>query len=115
MPIDRRIFRVISIAGLLVILLGAFYPSPLPHTENHLDKLYHVLAFVFLTVAFYLSLGSRWYLYIVLALFLALAIEAGQAWFVPQRTASFADVVADIIGIFLALPVCLYLKRKLSI
>jgi VanZ family protein len=115
MPIDRRIFRVITVVGLSIILMGAFYPSPLPHTENHLDKLYHVLAFLFLTVAFYLSFGRKWYFYIVFTAFLAVAIELGQAWFVTQRTASLGDIFADIVGIMLALPVCHFLKVRLQV
>lgn len=66
-----------------------------------MDKVYQAAAF--LTLAFRLSLGTRWFLYLWLSVLLAIGIEVGQGWLLPNRTASVGDLLADGVGIVLAL------------
>lgn len=115
MRIERRVINLIALLGISVFLLGAFRPEPFAYTGNHLDKLYHAMAFCALTLMFRICFGVKWLLYIYIPLLLALGVEAGQGWLLPQRTAETGDALANIVGIFIAWPLCYYLGPRIVV
>lgn len=98
----RAIGRVVTVLSFVVISYLALSPSNAPTIGTYNDKLDHICAF------FALSFGLTWcwqWLFRSTAgalLLYGISIELVQM-FVPGRTASIEDVVADIVGISLGL------------
>ena len=96
-----RTWRVILVLLIVCIAVLALMPSPPPDLDTGWDKLNHLLAFT--SLAFAASLSSpasrstRAWLLIALLGFGGL-IEVFQL-FVPGRSAEWADLLADAIGI----------------
>ncbi len=110
-PGARRAWRGLLAVLMLAVCGLAFDPTPGGPSVGHLDKWLHLLAFVPLSfvscwavAADARGAGARpavWSAGVAMLTF-GVFIEAGQA-FIPARSASAADVLADALGIGIGL------------
>ncbi len=70
--------------------------------ESWNDKLKHILAFTLLAFGLTHYWRIRWYFTLVILLMYGIGIEVVQ-YFIPNRTTSMWDILADILGIFLGI------------
>ncbi len=97
---SRHQYSAIFFASLAIITWLALTPdSPrIPGVEVN-DKLQHVAAFIWLTLLAHCSFPvSRLRYKAALLLGYGVLIEAAQ-YFIPMRSASLSDIVADLAGI----------------
>lgn len=80
----------------LVFSKPNYYPSGIPN----LDKIGHVGSFFMLSYLTYLAFKPKWYLLAIILAGYAIFIEIVQSQ-LSYRSASFADFIADMVGIFL--------------
>lgn len=107
----------------IVITVAILYLSlaKLPKTSiniKHIDKGYHSLAYFTLALAWLLSFYQKQekkYLIIVLCIILGIIIEVLQACLTIYRTGDYLDILANTIGVLIALFVFNLFFRKKSI
>lgn len=80
------------------------------------DKLYHILAYIVLTLVWYFAINykefNRKTLYLIFScIAFGIVIEALQGKLTTHRVGDILDVVANVIGVLLALTY-IFLKRK---
>lgn len=94
---------------------GVFRPEPPPQLFQDSDKLWHVLAFIGLSVSTRLAFVriSGWLLWPLL-FGLAPLVEGLQQWLQASRHFSLGDIQANLLGVFVALLLCgaLHLLRR---
>jgi VanZ family protein len=119
-PAARTFWRCSLLALMLAVCLLAFDSTPRGPAVGQWDKVQHLLAFVPLSFAACWALApvvradSACRLYTrggLAMLAFGVFIEIVQA-FIPARTASVADVMADVIGIALGLLLAWALQRS---
>jgi len=89
------------IAVLAIILFSGLKPEPVPQMFEQQDKLHHLLGFAALAFSLRLGFGRTHFGWLLAAsLLAALLIELGQI-FLPHRTASMGDMLANILGVLL--------------
>lgn len=88
-------YKFLLIAFLTIIFYLAFSHPPQFISENTNDKMDHILAFMVLTC---LSIQVFKKHPIRFVIFIGLFIEFIQ-YFIPFRTASFYDILADLVGL----------------
>ena len=97
---SRRHFSTLFFASLAIITWLALTPDGprIPGVEVN-DKLQHVAAFVWLTLLAHCSFpGTRLRYMAALLLGYGALIEVAQ-YFIPMRSASLSDIIADLAGI----------------
>ncbi|WP_367180781.1 VanZ family protein [uncultured Shewanella sp.] len=93
------IFKVAFIISLLLISYLVFSrQSYSPTWIPHFDKIAHAISFFILSLLTYFAFKPNNYLIITFLMGYASIIEIIQS-VLPYRTASFGDLIADIIGI----------------
>lgn len=114
-----------AIAG--AVTMGALFVfvwrSPQLHDlgANHLDKFSHLIIF-FVLGSCYINTASQGFKVLNLTRFLggsaaALAFAVGieiLQHFIPWRSAELSDLIADFIGVFLALLFCLHIEQRIE-
>ncbi|MGV8842922.1 MAG: VanZ family protein [Pseudomonas sp.] len=89
------------IAVLAIILFSGLKPEPVPQMFQQQDKLHHLLGFAALAFSLRLGFARTHFGWLLAAsLMAALLIELGQG-FLPQRTASLGDMLANTLGVLL--------------
>ena len=97
----QNIFKLALAVTLVVVSYLVFSkPSYNINTIPHFDKIGHIGSFFVLSYLTYFAFKPRWYILAVVLAFYAVFIEMVQSQ-LSYRSASFADVVADMIGILL--------------
>ncbi len=97
----RRPWQLLLITLLLVVSYLALVPTPSHVLDTGWDKLNHSLAFVALAGSAYLGYARAkrsWLLIPLAVLAFGGGIEVVQA-FIPSRSADWADLLADAIGV----------------
>ncbi|WP_255362812.1 VanZ family protein [Tenacibaculum sp. MAR_2009_124] len=96
------VFITMSIAILCLIKLD----TP-PVNVKHIDKLEHITAYFFLTLFWLLAFRKKSNAFIVLLLcfFYGIIIEVLQATLTTYRSGDYYDIIANVIGVFLAFTV----------
>jgi VanZ family protein len=107
-------FKIIWWVSLVIIYTLAILPQDMAPTVGSLsDKSHHILAFLVLAILLKLAyLIKYWHAFFLLAAF-GLLIEVSQL-FAINRSGEVADVVADIVGIFIGLKLYTYTKKVIS-
>ncbi|MFT5788411.1 MAG: VanZ family protein [Shewanella sp.] len=97
----QNIFKLaLAITLMLVSYLVFSKPSYNINAIAHFDKIGHIGSFFVLSYLTYFAFKPRWYLLALVLVFYAVFIEMVQSQ-LSYRSASFADIVADMIGILL--------------
>ncbi|MCE9686307.1 VanZ family protein [Shewanella sp. AS16] len=96
----RTLFKLALAIAVLVISYLVFSRPNYPQNIPNLDKLGHLGSFFALAYLSYLAFRPRWYLLSLALTGYAVLIELVQSR-LPYRSASAADVVADLVGITL--------------
>lgn len=98
----------------LIILYLTLMPSiQTGLTFSHIDKLFHFLAFAAFTSCFALAFPRLGTIFVIMGgATMGIAIEIAQS-FIPYRSFSYLDMLADFLGVIVGWVVVAYL-RKLS-
>nr|WP_283105634.1 VanZ family protein [Shewanella kaireitica] len=97
----QNIFKLALALTLVVVSYLVFSkPSYNINTIPHFDKIGHIGSFFVLSYLTYFAFKPRWYILAVVLAFYAVFIEMVQSQ-LSYRSASFADFVADMVGILL--------------
>ena len=108
---------VILGSWIISILLVSYYsltPSlEFPVDFWNADKVYHFLSYGWLAILpiFGYAKKQRALIASVSMIFLGIGLEIGQI-FVPGRTFSFLDILANSLGVFIGIGFGLYLKKR---
>lgn len=103
------LFGLLMVATVVYLTLEA--PSGRIGRIPNLDKAYHFVAFLSLTLWFAALVERRGYWAVSIALFLlGIAIEIGQHVMALGRSAEFLDVVADTAGILVGIVLSLAIR-----
>lgn len=82
---------------------------------NHIDKWYHSLAYFVLTLAWLLTYRKKpekKYTIVILCIILGIIIEVLQQTLTQYRTADYFDILANSVGVLLALATFTFVLRK---
>ena len=95
---ERVGWVVVVAAALGVVVASLVSPSVLSIPVTVSDKLYHAVAYFVLALVGFYATETEKYKIAVVVFALGACVELTQA-FVPYRTASFADVAANSVGV----------------
>ena len=93
-----RFFQFALLAAIILVSYLVFSRPSYPQGIPHLDKVGHLGSFLLLSWLTYEAFKPRWFILVPLMATYAFAIELVQAY-LPYRSASFADFVADMVGV----------------
>ncbi|WP_299569839.1 VanZ family protein [uncultured Shewanella sp.] len=96
----KLFFTAAFALAILVVSYLVFSKPNYPITFNNMDKVGHILSFFGLAFLAYFAFKPKWYWMCSVLTFYAILIEVIQSQ-IPYRSASLADVVADVFGIAL--------------
>ncbi len=116
---DKIIFIAISVAiGISVLSLIRVPESPIKISCQ--DKIYHAIAYFMLAITWLLSFpvsrekNSAKYAIALGCVIYGIIIEVLQTTLTTYRTASFFDVVANTVGVFMALLIFNSIYKKIN-
>lgn len=116
--------NIFTIFFFTLIVIGCFLPgSSLPKAgAENLDKVIHIILFLCFSFSAMIGFVKQYQFpklhfdavkYVVgFAVFLAISTEVIQHFFIPKRTFDVLDIVADIVGVGIALIGFLLLKGR---
>ncbi|MFT5761378.1 MAG: VanZ family protein [Polaribacter sp.] len=116
---DKIIFIAISVA-LVIGVLSLIKAPESPIKISYQDKIYHVMAYFMLAITWLLSFpiskrkDTIKYAIALGCVFYGILIEVLQTTLTAYRTASFFDVVANTIGVFMALLIFNSIYKKIN-
>lgn len=98
------LWKLIFRCSLLALITAGFWSEPMPFIYPPLDKVAHLLGFTFLSLCMFYTMRvwPIWFSTLLLLL-LGLLIELGQEWFLPLRTFSAKDLIANALGVLIAI------------
>ncbi|NWL79038.1 teicoplanin resistance protein VanZ [Pseudomonas taiwanensis] len=97
---------------LLVILVAGLSSEPVPEAFDNQDKLHHWAGFACLALSASLAFPSTRLVWLFIwTLLVSMGIELGQA-LLPLRTASWADIAANVLGVLSGSFAALLLREK---
>lgn len=111
---------LIVFRGMFLLLLGvALYAGvraqPVPQVVSHFDLMLHFGAFAALSAFWFVAFGRRWWVAgVILLLCVGGGIELWQGWTLPGRVASFVDMSANAVGVFVGGLLVVVILRKFS-
>ena len=82
----------------MVVSFMVFSRPSYPQGIAHLDKIGHLVSFLILSWLTFEAFKPRWFILVPIMASYALTIELVQAY-LPYRTASLADFIADMLGV----------------
>ncbi|MDO6619154.1 MULTISPECIES: VanZ family protein [unclassified Shewanella] len=96
-----KLFFSAAFAFAVIIISYLVFSKPnYPMTFSNMDKVGHTVSFLGLTFLAYFAFKPKWYWMGLIMTAYAVLIELIQSQ-IPYRSASIADVVADLIGVVL--------------
>jgi len=108
-------FKVLSVIFAVIIIHESLIPSGPGSRILHMDKVLHAFAYASLTGALRLGWPAIWGGFIIIgASALGIGLEFAQAALAQGRDGSWADALANVFGVCLALAL-LYPFRKRSL
>jgi len=99
--------RSIFLIYVIVVLYFSLSPSPIGAEILHSDKLSHFIAYFvmgFLVYITFRAFRQKVYMFVLIIL-LGVLIEGAQHY-IPGRTASYTDIVANTLGLLISYFVC---------
>ncbi|MDX1283087.1 VanZ family protein [Shewanella colwelliana] len=96
----KSLFKLALLFALIVISYLVFSRPNYPQVIPNMDKLGHLGSFFSLALLTHLAFEPRWHTLAVVLAGYAMFIELVQSR-LPYRSASFADFVADMLGVLL--------------
>ena len=110
-------FKVVSIGLTIAILyLSLFNITDAKVNINikNIDKLFHVIAYLFLTISWLLAYNhqNRKNIILIACIFFGIIVEILQSTLTSYRTGDFYDILANVIGTVLALVLYNYFLKK---
>jgi VanZ family protein len=117
MRIFARYWKTILCAAAIAMLSLAPLSAPSGLQVPHADKWVHALMYAALAVAAFLDVKKRFSLakiaifLLILPVFYGGLMEILQEFCTPSRSSSFGDLVADILGGWLATFTCIFLYK----
>jgi VanZ family protein len=107
----RALPKLVFCLILLVLCFAGLRSEPVPQLFNDQDKLHHWAGFACLTLSAYLAFpGTRLFWLLLWPLLGSMAIELGQS-FLPQRSASLGDMLANALGVTCGMLAILVFRR----
>lgn len=95
-------------------LFAGMKSKPVPQVIPHFDLMLHCGVFAVLGALWVFAVSARWWLRGLLGLLLfGAGLELWQGWIMPARTASYVDMGANTLGVFLGGTVAVALARFL--
>lgn len=95
-------------------LFAGMKSKPVPQVIPHFDLMLHCGVFAVLGALWVFAVSARWWLWGLLGLLLfGAGLELWQGWIMPARTASYVDMGANTLGVFLGGTVAVALARFL--
>ncbi len=99
-------------AAAVAIYILALLPQAQAPQLHWSDKVSHLLAFMVLALLLRKGFGISYLKSVLLLIFYGGLIEVSQ-YFTPDRSAEWADIGADTVGILIGLTLYRYLRRLL--
>ncbi|WP_076541263.1 VanZ family protein [Shewanella sp. UCD-KL21] len=96
----KLFFTAAFALAVLIISYLVFSKPNYPMTFSNMDKVGHTVSFFGLTFLAYFAFKPKWYWMALIMTAYAILIELIQSQ-IPYRSASVADVVADLVGVVL--------------
>jgi len=94
------IFRGMFLLLLSIALYSGLKSQPVPQVISHFDLMLHFGVFFAMSVFWQAGFPRRWQLFgMIFLLLLGVSIEFWQGWWLPGRTASMIDVLANSLGV----------------
>lgn len=93
-----RVFQLALLAAILIVSYLVFSRPSYPQGIPHLDKVGHLGSFLLLSWLTFQAFRPRWFILVPIMAIYAVSIEIIQSY-LPYRSASFADIVADMLGV----------------
>jgi VanZ family protein len=107
---DKVRLRIAFAVSLIIQVWALYAPrGPSVQTGLPLDKVVHLGLFCVVTWLG-LRLGYRWIVAVMIGQ--AALSELVQLWFMPQRSGDWGDLLADLVGIALAVVITLTTRRN---
>ena len=100
------------VAAAVAIYILALLPQAQAPQLHWSDKVSHLLAFMVLALLLRRGFGISYLKSVLLLIFYGGLIEVSQ-YFTPDRSAEWADIGADTVGILIGLTLYRYLRRLL--
>ena len=99
MQIIRFSFRIVLVISISLISILSFQEVNFESSFNFLDKVFHFLCFIYLTLVTWLSriLNKDLHVYVIVLAY-GILIEIVQR-FLPYRSFEYLDIFADFVGI----------------
>lgn len=115
--LNTRLWRVMAFLALALLLYVGLRDQPVPMYTTNFDKWAHCVGFGLLVIAFGLAFRRLHSLWLLLGMtLLGYLIELAQNQWLPMRSFSLGDLLADVVGVVIALivlwPVREYLRKK---
>lgn len=116
---DKIIFIAISVA-ITIGVLSLIQAPESPIKISYQDKIYHAIAYFMLAITWLLSFpisrqkNNTKYVIALACVIYGIIIEVLQTTLTTYRTASFFDVVANTVGVFMALLIFNSIYKKIN-
>lgn len=113
-PLIRRCVLLLWLASTVVVICLSLSPGlELPYDFSNADKVYHMLAYLWLSALpfFAFSKTERSFIGALSMIPLGIGLEFVQ-FYVPGRSFSVADMAANCLGVILGIWLARYIKRN---
>ncbi|MEE4244462.1 MAG: VanZ family protein [Kangiellaceae bacterium] len=104
LPLDHYLWKILCICSLCLLLYLTLTPQMIKSFNiPHIDKLFHMIAFFGVSSLFLLAFSRlpTWQI-VTLMILLGIVIEAAQ-YYIPGRSFSWLDWLADNVGVLFGL------------
>jgi VanZ family protein len=111
--ISKRMWMLLALVWSILIFIGCSLPSsnlPKLSVWDHFDKVVHFVLFGVCTFLWHQSIAKYLLGICVAVIFYGIAIEFYQEYFVPSRSFDVWDIVADVVGVAVAM----FASRRLN-
>ncbi len=115
---DNLLFFAVFITIFIAFLSLMKVPHIIPYKITHIDKLQHLTAYFVLTLSWLYAIKkvavvlSRKYIIVISCVFYGILLEVLQMTLTTYRTADYLDMIANSVGVVLALLIFNHFSKK---